>query len=542
MQNRPLHDALRTFAVDSARHLAGALDAGAELPFEVAEEPGAGSPLYRYRPLTEMFVAEHWPALRALPSAAAAMAALGSGAASYLRRLGAHGADAEPALQAMLERLYEDLTSFSFPEDRFERVYAELELALYAGMCRTSVVVGVPGLAIPQDRIGLGEGLSLVRAGEVEAPPPALRPAGWPGAVRGPGPRVLCVLERETASRGGVHVEEARDRFARMLRALRLLGPGGVALAPVAWARVDESPWQAVALEDGGRVGEGEWSMSAAEVAELEELLDLLDTPPATGPVRWALGRFEMGCARERDTEGLSDHLLALRALVDGGDDFGRASLPLRVAALCAEEPDRRAVQRRLEAAFALERFLIRGGVGDPYLEAIGPESPASLVEEVEEHVRGLLRDVLCGYLEPDLAAVADEILLRSAEPIEIRAWDTREETAGAGPPGAYRASGFDFEPVAEPRQEAAGAAPGASAPPAPEEPEPGAPPAAAGGGQPLKGTPNAPHAPAAAEWVATAGLPPGRRVPPGERPAGHGGPAPSPDFDEDPGSYSAPA
>ena len=49
-----------------------------------------------------------------------------------------------------------------------------------------------------------------------------------------------------------------------------------------------------------------------------------------------------MGCERALDTEALSDYLLALRALLDGLDDTGRASLTLRLAALCAEEGDRR--------------------------------------------------------------------------------------------------------------------------------------------------------------------------------------------------------
>ena len=44
---------------------------------------------------------------------------------------GLRGAEAEPALQAMLERLYEDVTDFTFPEERFERVYAEVERTLY---------------------------------------------------------------------------------------------------------------------------------------------------------------------------------------------------------------------------------------------------------------------------------------------------------------------------------------------------------------------------------------------------------------------------
>jgi hypothetical protein len=51
---------------------------------------------------------------------------------------------------------------------------------------------------------------------------------------------------------------------------------------------------------------------------------------------------------------------------------------------------------------------------------------------EIEQHVRALIRDVVCGYLEPDLRSVADDILIAGDEPIEIRAHDTREE-ADAG-------------------------------------------------------------------------------------------------------------
>jgi hypothetical protein len=67
-------------------------------------------------------------------------------------------------------------------------------------------------------------------------------------------------------------------------------------------------------------------------------------------------------------------------------------------------------------------------------------ESPRELVEEAENHLRALLRDVLCGYLEPDLKGVADDILFENApEPFmesdtqesevqEIEARDLRKE------------------------------------------------------------------------------------------------------------------
>jgi outer membrane biosynthesis protein TonB len=61
---------------------------------------------------------------------------------------------------------------------------------------------------------------------------------------------------------------------------------------------------------------------------------------------------------------------------------------------------------------------------------ARAPGQARELVAEVEAHLRALLRDVICGYLEPDLKGVADEILLEStAEPPgEITARDLRAE------------------------------------------------------------------------------------------------------------------
>jgi hypothetical protein len=133
-----------------------------------------------------------------------------------------------------------------------------------------------------------------------------------------------------------------------------------------------------------------------------------------------------MGCERGAEGEALSDYLLALRALLDATSDAGQASLGLRLAALCAEEGMRDEVQGRLEAAIAFERVVMGRPGGLPP----DAESPVELVWEVEGHVRALLRDVLCGYLDADLKAVADDILVESdADPhMEIAARDLRKE------------------------------------------------------------------------------------------------------------------
>src|SRR3954453_3189110 len=81
MRNRRLHDALRAFALDSARALSADLEAGAEVAFELDERSTGRSVLYRYRPLIATFISERWQQLRTLESFGAAAEELGSGAA-----------------------------------------------------------------------------------------------------------------------------------------------------------------------------------------------------------------------------------------------------------------------------------------------------------------------------------------------------------------------------------------------------------------------------------------------------------------------------
>ncbi len=68
-----------------------------------------------------------------------------------------------------------------------------------------------------------------------------------------------------------------------------------------------------------------------------------------------------MGCERESALDGLSDHLLALRAVLEGHGPVG-ASLPMRAAALIADDSlDRIEARERVEDALELERALMNG-------------------------------------------------------------------------------------------------------------------------------------------------------------------------------------
>lgn len=457
MRNRELHDALREFALESAALLSAEVAAGAELPYDVVEEPGTGSVLYRYLPLTSDFIAARWDALRAMPAHEAAARALGTGAEAYLRLRGLPAAaDSEPALRAMIDRLYEDATDFQFPEERFERVYAEVERTLYENTMRTAVVAPVHGLLMEADRLDLGGGLVLARGDSLAAPPEAVWPLGPGERERATGPNTVAALERDVETDSPLPAGEARVRFRRLLTALRLFKPGRVSVGPVAWGRADEGVWQPLPLALGGP-GRGEpWVLGADEEGQLRELVELIATARTGGRIGWALARFEMGCERTVDTDALSDYLLAVQSLLDADDDAGRASLSQRLAALCAEEHERGAVRTRLDGAFALHSRAMSGAAIDfDDEEGDGADPPRVVVAEVEQHLRALLRDVVCGYLDPDLKSVADDILVAGSEPLDIRARDLREDPDEPQPLDPDRQGELQLEPEAgEPEPE----------------------------------------------------------------------------------------
>jgi hypothetical protein len=452
MRNRALHDALRDFALEAAALLSDDLKAGAEVQFDVVDEGDRRGPvLYRYQPRTGAFIGERWPRLRELRSCGPACMELGAGAASWLRVNGLRGEQAEPALQAMLERLYEDATSFGFPEERFERVYREVETTLYCGAVRDRVVAPLDGAWMDAERLDLGGGLSLVRGDHADAPVEAVFPEGGDGA-----PALLCALDSDMAADERLGAVEADGRLRRLVTVLRLWSAGAVSLGTPGWRRTDNGRWSAIPLgATGAGRGEG-WHLAAGDEGALREFFTAIDAARPSGTVAWALARFEMACERRRDSEALSDLLLALRGLLDATSAAGEASLAPRVAALCAEEGRRRYVHRRVEAGVALERVLMGGGGRVP------ADSPRELVGEIEGYVRALLRDVLCGFLDADLKDVADDILIETtSEPfLEIEARDLRKESAPPEP-----------EPEAEPEPEPE---PELSEEPEPEpEPEP---------------------------------------------------------------------
>lgn len=412
MRNAALHHQLEAFTVDASSRLSAELAGGAEMPFELDEERGAGRPsLYCYRPLTGLFIQRHAPALSVLPSwgAAESRLAVSDALEDYLREQGESRIPREPRGQAravlvtFLSRVFAGRSDFGFEPAHFEAAYSDLEHALYEGHCTATVIAPVLGVALDAGtaELGLGDGLSLIR-GDLMADAPA-------DAVWGEGeePNVLAVLsvDQERSARPPVSV--ARTRFRRILTALRLFERGGYAIGPVAWARTEAGSWRPVPIGGSGRP-RFLTLVQAGQEDELRAFCDLVGRRlPGGGELAWALARFEMGCERLAPSEALTDYLLALRALLEPeGPASGR--LAQRLAVICARPEDRAELAERTARAVALERAIITGII------PAGSRVDAA-VDELSEHLRAILRDALCGHLDADLRGVADELLAEAA-------------------------------------------------------------------------------------------------------------------------------
>jgi hypothetical protein len=412
MRHRPLYDALSAFAEEAAWLLAGETADGAEVPFEVIESRGRrlDTPLYCYRPLTDVFIRDRVGVFGRLPTYAAAAHALAGldGVAEYLREQGEPRIPIDPreladaALRVFISRVFSEATEFVITPERLERAYAEIEDSVFEGHAECVVVASLFGLRIASAEIPLGDGLSLVQGEALEDAP---KDAVWPAGADEP-----CVLACLTLSHGPSApppLVEARTRFRRVISALRLFDASRVALGSVAWERTGAGPWVLGDLGTGGRP-HGVLEIEEQAEDELRAFISLVTRrTPRAGEIAWALRRYELGCERSSMLETLTDHLLALRALLEPeGPQSGH--LAGRVAALCATEDQRNAVTERVTHAVALERSVISG-----LAPTDGSVQP--LVTELSTHLRALLRDVLCGHLDSDLRAVADELL---AEPV----------------------------------------------------------------------------------------------------------------------------
>jgi hypothetical protein len=441
MRDLVVREGLTAMARDGARLFKQLIAAGEEIPYEV-REPGNGSPLCQYEPLTERFVRDHVGALRELDSFGAACAALEAVdlAGRYLEQMGVNvpvdaKARAELAGTAFLCRLWMDSTDFSLDRDRLEAAIDELEAGGDAPEGEIEVIVPLRGLQMPVVRLDLATA-SLVRADTVDVPAEARATEGMGAA--GWEPTFLAVArfaepnpDSEDAADVGTLATEA---FRRLVTTLRLFKAGGISLGPHAWTRLAGDRWRRIAT-GAGRPRPGGYRLTETELGELAALSRALagpstpfgrhaaDRPGLPAALGRAISRFEAGLERHIVLEALNDYLLSLRFLLEGGGpaDLG---LAMRVAALCAEPNQRDGVKAVVDRAVALERELWSG---EP---PTGGPAPAETAMELENLARAILRDAACGHLGSELRSTADEILLADGFAVGEGATEERGATA----------------------------------------------------------------------------------------------------------------
>jgi hypothetical protein len=453
MRDLVVNEALVAMAYDAAKCLHGLIAAGEEVPYEV-REPGDGSPLCRYEPLTEHFVRDHAGELRRLDSFGAACATLEAAdlAGAYLERMGIE-APAEPRQRAefagiaFLCRMWLGSTDFTLDDDRLDAAIAELQAGGDAERGQIEVIVPLRGLQMPVARLDLATA-SIVRADTVDVPTEARTGEGL--GVSPWEPTFLAVVRVDEAGRDADEGSPdpgsaAVTAFRRLVTTLRLFKAGGVGLGPHAWTRSAGDRWRRIAT-GAGRARPGGYRLAATELAGLSAFSRALAVPGtpfsrhADGRPGFpailgrSLARFEAGLERNVVVEALNDHLLALRFVLEGG---GPATLDLsmRVAALCAEPDGRGEVKAVVDRAIGLERELWSG---EPAPGA-GTVSPAETAAMLEELVRAILTDAAAGHLGSDLRTTADEILLADGFAVGDGAGEQRGGTTE-----------WDLQPVSE--------------------------------------------------------------------------------------------
>lgn len=406
MRDFLLNESIKRLATEAATRLSSMVAMGEEIPFDVAADAGDDSAFYSYVPMTGRYVSDHAEELRGLPSFETARdATVEAGlAAPYLEARG-QGVPADPGARAELmlitffAELWDGSAGFALDRERLEAALATLDAESRDADDAEVLMVPLVGLRMPMPRLQLPHDVRIVRADSIEAPVEAMRSEGMGRAAWEP--QYLAIAEQDPE--GGV--ESAMQQLRELISVMRMFKGGGIGLGPYAFAPTGEGCWRRIAT-GAPATRPGGYRLSEEEAEELIDFCAALEArPDPDNALTWAVGRFEMGCERPTALEGLSDHLLAMRAVLEGHGPVG-ASLPLRAAALIADEGmDRIEAGERVEEVLGLERAMMNGRP---------VEGAVALATWLEENARRLLRQAALGELGNDLSTVADETLIVS--------------------------------------------------------------------------------------------------------------------------------
>jgi hypothetical protein len=358
------------------------------MPFDLEPTDDGPLPMYSYAPLTGQFIERHLAELRRLEAFVEVREIAGEeGAIGFMRGL------------------WEGKTEFDIAGDRLQgainAVLATISSDSDESTPAGEVIVPLVGFHMPKDEMEL-DGVRIVRADLVEDAPLDAVDATRSGGRGKPG--FLACLSSGMAAVAPAAV--VADDLRRALRTMRLFRPGAVGISSHGWAK-RSGGWERFGT-GAGRPRQGGYRLTGNDVPDLEKFARALNERGSRMPsLDWAASRFELGADRGSLIEALSDYLLALRGLLEGGG-AARTTMSARVAALACEPHEREQGRVTVERALAIERKLMSGG---RYRPAAGA-SPLDVIAELEELLRRLLKGLATGELGGDLRSAADEVLL----------------------------------------------------------------------------------------------------------------------------------
>jgi hypothetical protein len=421
-----LEEALRRLAVEAADLLEELLASGAEIPFDLEPTDDGPLPMYSYAPLTDQFIERNLAELRRLEAFVEVREIAG-----------------EEAAIGFMVGLWEGKTEFDVAGDRLrgaiDAVLATISSDSDEATPAGEVIVPLVGFHMPKDEIKL-DGVRIVRADLVEDAPLDAVDATRSGRRGKPGFLACLTCGLAAVAPAAAVADDLRSA----LRTMRLFRPGAVGLAAHGWAK-RSGGWERFGT-GVGRPRQGGYRLTGDETAELEGFSRVLAVRGSRMPsLEWAASRFELGAERGSLIEALSDYLLALRGLLEGGGP-ARTSLSARVAALACQPEEREHGRICVERALAIERKLMSGGRYRP----VSGASPLDVIAELEELLRRLLKGLAAGELGGDLRVAADELLL--AEGLSA----TYVESPGMGETAEWRLpdpapdEGLDLSAIAD--------------------------------------------------------------------------------------------
>jgi hypothetical protein len=383
-----LEDALRRLAVEAADLFEELLAGGAEMPFDLEPTDDGPLPMYSYAPLTGQFIERNLAELRRLEAFVEVREIAG-----------------EEAAIGFLVGLWEGKTEFDVAGDRLTGAISGVISTISSDSGESTpageVIVPLVGFHMPKDEIEL-DGVRIVRADLVDDAPLDAVDATRSGGTGKPGFLALVSCGLAAVAPAAAVTDDLR----RALRTMRLFRPGAVGLAAHGWAK-RAGGWERFGT-GASRPRQGGYRLTGNEVAELETFSRTLAERGSRLPsLEWASSRFELGAERASLIEALSDYLLALRGLLEGGGPV-RTSLSARIAALACPPEDREQGRICVERALAIERKLMSGSRYRPTAGA----SPLDVIAELEELLRRLLKGLATGELRGDLREAADQMLL----------------------------------------------------------------------------------------------------------------------------------